>query len=166
MSKFEKLYKQICYTRTLRGLNNLLLRNWKFTTMNAPILRHALRSDFTCVTGISASGKYFRKQVLLAKHFPWTSVYPKSAIPSLSAQRLRIWRWRLPHRALAVCGSAIPFLPRKNWATGRAVSCTQFLPSAMRMKHPRPDCGREQKMWLSGECEILYKKLCQKGVVP
>jgi hypothetical protein len=24
MSKFEKLYKQICYTRTLRGLNNLL----------------------------------------------------------------------------------------------------------------------------------------------
>lgn len=45
---------------------------------------------FTCVTGISASGKYFRKQVLLAKHFPWTSVYPKSAIPSLSAQRLRI----------------------------------------------------------------------------
>ena len=26
------------------------------------------------------------------------------------------------------------------------VSCTQFLPSAMRMKHPRPDCGREQEM--------------------
>lgn len=24
MSKFEKLYKQICYTRILRGLNNLL----------------------------------------------------------------------------------------------------------------------------------------------
>lgn len=23
MSKFEKLYKQICYARTLRGLNNL-----------------------------------------------------------------------------------------------------------------------------------------------
>ena len=46
MSKFEKLYKQICYTWTLRGLNNLLLRNWKFTTMNAPILRQALRSDF------------------------------------------------------------------------------------------------------------------------
>ena len=66
MSKFEKLYKQICYTWTLRELNNLLLRNWKFTTMNAPILRQALRSDFTCVTGISASGKYFRKQVLLA----------------------------------------------------------------------------------------------------
>lgn len=64
MSKFEKLYKQICYTWTLRGLNNLLLRNWKFTTMNAPILRQALRSDFTCVTGISASGKYFRKLVL------------------------------------------------------------------------------------------------------
>ncbi len=24
MSKFEKLYKQICYTQILRGLNNLL----------------------------------------------------------------------------------------------------------------------------------------------
>ena len=114
MSKFEKLYKQICYTWTLRGLNNLLLRNWKFTTMNAPILRQALRSDFTCVTGISASGKYFKEASSFRKALSMderVSEICNSQSIGAAIENMTLEAAAQGLGSLWICNS---FLPRKN----------------------------------------------------
>ena len=92
MSKFEKLYKQICYTRTLRGLNNLLSAT---LTEIVKAFCEIMESAGYRV-GIYSSESFFNSEMNdgeLTRYSHWVARWGKNKPAPKSGAEMQMWQF-------------------------------------------------------------------------
>ena len=114
MSKFEKLYKQICYTWTLRRIKQFIVKELEVhnnecsdSETGTPV-RFYLRHRNLSIRKIFQEASSFRKALSMDERVSeiCNSQSIGAAIENMTLE--------LPHRAWQSCGSCNSFLPRRT----------------------------------------------------